>query len=48
MKHYARDIPLKRPNDPEDIAAMVVFLSSKGASNISGQSYNIDGGLIPS
>ena len=48
MKHYARDIPLKRPNDPEDIAEMVVFLSSKGARNISGQSYNIDGGLIPS
>ena len=26
MKHYVRDIPLKRPNDPKDIAAMVVFL----------------------
>ncbi len=48
MKHYARDIPLGRPNQPEDIAAMVVFLSSDGAKNISGQSYNIDGGLIPS
>ena len=48
MKHYVRDIPLQRPNDPEDIAEMVVFLSSKGARNISGQSYNIDGGLIPS
>ena len=48
MKHYVRDIPLGRPNNPEDIAAMVVFLSSKGAKNISGQSYNIDGGLIPS
>ena len=48
MKHYVRDIPLKRPNDPMDIAAMVVFLSSEGARNISGQSYNVDGGLIPS
>ncbi len=48
MKHYVRDIPLQRPNDPEDIASMVVFLSSKGARNISGQSYNVDGGLIPS
>jgi NAD(P)-dependent dehydrogenase (short-subunit alcohol dehydrogenase family) len=48
MKHYVRDIPLKRPNHPEDIAAMVVFLSSEGARNISGQSYNVDGGLIPS
>ena len=48
MKHYVRDIPLKRPNDPKDIAAMVVFLSSEGARNISGQSYHVDGGLIPS
>jgi meso-butanediol dehydrogenase/(S,S)-butanediol dehydrogenase/diacetyl reductase len=48
MKHYVRDIPLGSPNNPEDIAAMVVFLSSEGAKNISGQSYNIDGGLIPS
>ena len=48
MKHYVRDIPLQRPNYPEDIAAMVVFLSSYGARNITGQSYNVDGGLIPS
>lgn len=39
-------IPLKRGNDPEDIAAMVVFLASPGARNITGQSYNVDGGLI--
>ena len=40
-------IPLKRANDPEDIAAMVVFLASPGARNITGQSYNVDGGIIP-
>ena len=40
-------IPLQRSNDPEDIAAMAVFLSSAGARNITGQSYNVDGGLIP-
>jgi meso-butanediol dehydrogenase/(S,S)-butanediol dehydrogenase/diacetyl reductase len=39
-------IPLQRANDPEDIAAMVVFLSSPGARNITGQSINVDGGLI--
>jgi len=39
-------IPLKRANDPEDIAAMVVFLASPGARNITGQSFNVDGGLI--
>jgi NAD(P)-dependent dehydrogenase (short-subunit alcohol dehydrogenase family) len=40
-------IPLQRANDPEDIAAMVVFLASPGARNITGQSFNVDGGLIP-
>ncbi len=39
-------IPIKRGNDPDDIAAMVVFLASPGARNITGQSYNVDGGLI--
>ncbi|MFM9938197.1 MAG: SDR family NAD(P)-dependent oxidoreductase [Hyphomicrobiaceae bacterium] len=43
----AEVIPLKRVNDPEDIAAMVVFLSSPGARNITGQSFNVDGGIIP-
>jgi NAD(P)-dependent dehydrogenase (short-subunit alcohol dehydrogenase family) len=32
----AEVIPLKRVNDPEDIAAMVVFLASAGARNITG------------
>ena len=40
-------IPLKRANDAEDIAAMVVFLASPGSRNITGQSFNVDGGLIP-
>jgi NAD(P)-dependent dehydrogenase (short-subunit alcohol dehydrogenase family) len=46
-RRRAEDIPLQRANDPEDIAAMVVFLASAGARNITGQSFNVDGGLIP-
>jgi len=46
-RHYAH-IPLGRANDPEDIAAMAVFLASPGARNITGQAYNVDGGLVPS
>ncbi len=40
-------IPIRRANDPEDIAAMAVFLASPGARNITGQCYNVDGGIIP-
>jgi NAD(P)-dependent dehydrogenase (short-subunit alcohol dehydrogenase family) len=41
-------IPLRRSNTPEDIAAMAVFLASPGARNITGQAYNVDGGLVTS
>jgi NAD(P)-dependent dehydrogenase (short-subunit alcohol dehydrogenase family) len=41
-------IPIGRANTPEDIAAMAVFLASPGARNVTGQSYNVDGGLVPS
>ena len=41
-------IPIRRMNGPEDIAAMAVFLASPSARNVSGQAYNVDGGLAPS
>lgn len=39
-------IPLGRWQTPEDIAAMIVFLSSTRARNITGQTINIDGGFV--
>ncbi len=39
-------IPLGRPNDPEDVAAVAVFLASPAARNITGQSLNVDGGIV--
>jgi NAD(P)-dependent dehydrogenase (short-subunit alcohol dehydrogenase family) len=36
--------PLGRPQDGEDIAALVAFLVSEEAKNISGQAINVDGG----
>lgn len=43
-----KTIPIGRANTPDDIAAMAVFLASPGARNITGQCYNVDGGLVPS
>lgn len=43
-----RGIPIRRANEPEDIAEMVAFLLSDGARNITGQSINVDGGIITS
>jgi NAD(P)-dependent dehydrogenase (short-subunit alcohol dehydrogenase family) len=48
IENASRPIPIRRLNQPDDIAAMAVFLASAGARNITGQSYNVDGGLITS
>ena len=38
--------PLGRWQEPEDIADMVVFLSSERARQITGQTINVDGGQV--
>ena len=38
-------IPLKREGKPEDVAAVVKFLSSEDASYITGQVISVDGGM---
>ena len=39
-------VPLGRWQEPEDIAAMAVFLASPRAKNITGQTINVDGGYV--
>jgi len=39
-------IPLRRWQQPEDIAAMIVFLCSTRASEVTGQTINVDGGCV--
>ena len=46
LAQRAVNIPIGRANDPEDIAAMAVFLAGQGARNITGQTFNVDGGLV--
>jgi NAD(P)-dependent dehydrogenase (short-subunit alcohol dehydrogenase family) len=46
-RRAVRTVPLQRANEPEDIAATIVFLASPGARNVTGQAFNVDGGLVP-
>jgi NAD(P)-dependent dehydrogenase (short-subunit alcohol dehydrogenase family) len=39
-------LPTGRRNRPEDVAALAVFLASSDADNITGQAFNVDGGLL--
>ncbi|MCA9034071.1 MAG: SDR family oxidoreductase [Planctomycetaceae bacterium] len=39
-------VPLKRWQKPEDVAAMIVFLCSDRASEVTGQTINVDGGTV--
>jgi len=41
-----RIAPLNRWQEPEDVAAMAVFLASRQARNITGQTVNVDGGQV--
>ncbi len=38
--------PLGRWQEPEDVAALICFLASERAKNITGQTMNVDGGQV--
>jgi 3-oxoacyl-[acyl-carrier protein] reductase len=41
-------VPLGRLAEPEEIAAVVVFLCSERASDVTGAAWSVDGGAVPS
>ncbi|WP_116787259.1 3-oxoacyl-[acyl-carrier-protein] reductase [Flavobacterium psychrotrophum] len=46
VKGWAAAIPLKRGGTPEDVANACVFLASDMSAYITGQTLNVDGGMI--
>jgi NAD(P)-dependent dehydrogenase (short-subunit alcohol dehydrogenase family) len=48
IDEWEKNIPLKRLAQPEEIANLVVFLSSEKASYITGAVIQVDGGFIKS
>ena len=42
---YAKDIPMDRVGDPEEVAATIAFLAAEGGPVFSGQVLQINGGL---
>ncbi len=48
MAEWVRGIPMKRAGSVADVAGLVAFLASDDAAYITGQTVNVDGGLIMS
>ena len=48
MAEWVRNIPMARAGSGEDVAGLVAFLASDDAAYITGQTINVDGGLIMS
>jgi len=48
MQEWVDSIPMKRAGTPEDVAGLVAFIASEDATYITGQTINVDGGLIMS
>jgi 3-oxoacyl-[acyl-carrier protein] reductase len=46
LESAASKIPLGRMGEPDEIAAVIVFLCSEAASNVTGAAWSVDGGTV--
>lgn len=46
IRHVINEIPLKRLGTPEDVANLALFLLSDESSYITGETINVDGGVL--
>jgi len=47
LEATAKRVPLGRMARPEEIAAVIVFLCSEPAANVTGAAWSVDGGTVP-
>ena len=48
FRDVAANIPLGRTSVPEDVVPLAVFLAGSGSDYITGQTYNVEGGMVMS
>lgn len=48
MESWVQNIPMKRAGEGKDVAGLIAFIASEDADYITGQTINVDGGLIMS
>lgn len=46
VKTFGRDTPMKRPGQPHEVAAAVIFLAADDSSYVSGQTIHVNGGEV--
>ena len=46
VQEWRESIPLKRGGTPQDVANLCLFLASDLSAYITGQTINVDGGMI--
>jgi 3-oxoacyl-[acyl-carrier protein] reductase len=47
LEATAAKVPIGRLAEPDEVAAVVVFLCSERASDVAGASWSVDGGIVP-